>query len=243
MEAYSEEIKEILMSAVATWEVVRQHHLHVGSGEDWLADLEALTCDEEHGHHDQCGVVVPASPPADLVLAEPTLLLSIFQRAFDEVALSLHVSQPLDRGFRSGIRQGVFEPVRLPRNDQMPLVTVLVAFLIQPHSAMKDVDFHRPLRSSPGLDALPCVSALGGDPCVGPHSFGSLVDRRIGGPDVLIAVDVADEPEAGSFEHSQELTIVAIEPIEPDPREPHAVRERSFDQIQSQLLFAPVGLK
>src|SRR3977135_2051497 len=96
----------------------------------------------------------------------------------------------------------------------MPLVTVLVPFLIEPHSAMEDIDFHRTLRSTPRLNALPGVSALGGDPGVGPHSFGTLVDRRVGGPDVLIAVDVTDEREAGSFEHSQELSVVAVEPVD-----------------------------
>src|ERR1700753_3342506 len=114
----------------------------------------------------------------------------------------------------------------------MPLVPVLVAFLIKPHSTMKDVDFHWTLRSAPRLDAPPCVSTPGGDPRVGPHSLCGLVDRRVGRPDVLITVDIADEHHAGAFEHSQELPIVAVEPVEPDPREPHAVRECSFDQIQ-----------
>jgi hypothetical protein len=117
MEACSEEIKQILIRAVTTWEVMHEHHLYVGSCEDRLVDLEAFPCDEEHGHHDQCCMVVPTSPPANLVLAESTLLLGILQGALDEVALSLHVSQPFDRGLRGGVRQGVLEPVRLPRHD------------------------------------------------------------------------------------------------------------------------------
>jgi hypothetical protein len=41
-EARSEEIKQILIGAVATREVMHEHHLHIRSGENRLADLEAL---------------------------------------------------------------------------------------------------------------------------------------------------------------------------------------------------------
>ena len=146
-ETSSEEINEVFGRAIAARQIVHEHHLDVGRCEYRFADLQTLACEEEHGHHDQGGVVMPSSPPANLILAEATLLFRVLQGALDEVALTLHVCEPLQGRFRSSVRQAVLEAVRLSRHDQVLLVCLFIAALEEPHPTMQYLHIHRALCS------------------------------------------------------------------------------------------------
>lgn len=115
---------------------MHEHHLDVGGCEHRFTDLETLAYQKEHRHHHQGGVVMPASPPVNLIFAEATLLLGVFECALDEIALPLHVGNPLDWGVGSGVRQAVLQSVRLSRHDQVPLVRLVIAALVEPYPSV-----------------------------------------------------------------------------------------------------------
>ena len=84
---------------------------------------ESLFKLEQHGHHHQRHVMMPAAPVADLVVSQTEVLFSGLQGPLHPVTLPLHESQAGDRCLRRGITQALFEFGRgghLATDDQMP---------------------------------------------------------------------------------------------------------------------------
>lgn len=78
---------------------------------------------EQHGHHDQGQVMVPAPPTAHWIVAPANVLFALLQGLFDPIALPLHEGQAGRRRIRRGVAEAVLDlgrRVDLSAHDQMP---------------------------------------------------------------------------------------------------------------------------
>lgn len=76
---------------------------------------------EQHRHHDQRPVMMPAAPAPDWIVAQANILFALLQGAFHEIALALHERQPADWGVGWGVAEAVLDlgrGVDFPAHDQ-----------------------------------------------------------------------------------------------------------------------------
>ena len=87
--------EDLLQGRIPPGEEVVQQRSNIGTAQQWSGLLvkPALFQSEQHGHHDQCHMMMPAAPAPDLIVARPDVLCALLQGAFDPVALPLHEGQ------------------------------------------------------------------------------------------------------------------------------------------------------
>ena len=105
---------------------------------------------EQHRHHDQRQVMVPAAPTPDLVVTQPNVLFTLPQGMFYPIALALHERQSGCRRVRHRVAQAILDlgrVVDLPADDQVPLPGLGFFPIPQPYALMQDIDPQRAFRA------------------------------------------------------------------------------------------------
>lgn len=130
---------------------------------------------EQHGHHDQGQVMVPAPPTANWIVAQANVLFALLQGPFDPIALPPHEGQAGRRRVRRGVAEAIFElgrRVDLPAHDQMPWAGLGLFAIPQPHPPVRKLHPQRAFRVIAHRDGPPCLRRLPLRPLVNPYRRG-----------------------------------------------------------------------